>query len=183
MLLRGTPSSLCVRYAYETVVETPPRRARSPESPRGTPHHFAVATPTKPRRAERARPAALRITLRLLLRLRYSAALSAFAPRHRTSLCGCYAYEAPPRRARSLRGTPHHFAVATPTTLRRRCGAPTQAGPDEVCSLPGCCLAGSGLALYGIYTLVPSPMTFTFIPSTPPTSLSFNFSTSRFKYY
>ena len=45
-VLRGTPASLFGRFAYET----PPRRARSL---RGTPHHFAVATPTKPRRAER----------------------------------------------------------------------------------------------------------------------------------
>ena len=68
-----------------------------------TQHHFAVATPTKPRRAERVRSAArgtaaaAHITLRLP-RLRYSAVLSAFkfAPRHPASLCG-----------------------ATPTTLRR----------------------------------------------------------------
>ena len=72
--LRGTPTSLWRRYTYET----PPRRARSL---RGTPHHFAVATPTKPRRAERVRSATPRIILRLL-RLRYSAVLSAFAPRH-----------------------------------------------------------------------------------------------------
>ena len=93
MLLRGTPSSLCVRYAYETVVEAPPRRARSP---RGTPHHFAVTTtPTILRRAERVRSAAPHITL-LLLRLRSPAAPSALAPRHSASLCGCYAYDSSP---------------------------------------------------------------------------------------
>ena len=49
------------RYAYDTQ----PRRARSP---RGTPHHFAVLTPTILRRAERVRSAALRMTLRLISR-------------------------------------------------------------------------------------------------------------------
>ena len=87
-VLRGTPASL---YAYYT----PPRRARSLRGSGGTQYHFAVTTPTKPCRAERVRPAAARITL-CLLRLRYSAALSAFAPRHPSSLCG-YAYDTPPR--------------------------------------------------------------------------------------
>ena len=114
-----TPESLCRRYAYKT----PPRRARVI---RGTQLHFAVATPTKPRRAERVRPAAPRFTLRLLhlrysaalsafaprhpasltlseLHLQYSAALRAFAPRHPASLCGFYAHDSPPRQDTPLR--------------------------------------------------------------------------------
>ena len=73
------------------------------------------------------------ITLRLLC-LRYSAAPSAFAPRHPASLCGCYAYETPPRRARSQTvrsaASPHHFVGATPTILRH-------AGAEYAALLPG----------------------------------------------
>ena len=62
----------------------------------------------KLRSAERVRSALLRISF-LLLRLRNPAAPSAFAPRHPASLCGCCAYENPPRRARSLRSIPASF--------------------------------------------------------------------------
>ena len=125
MLLCCTPASLCRCYAYGT----PPRRARSL---RGIPHHFAVATPTILRCAERVRSAAPRITLRL--RLRYSAALSAFAPRHPASLCCWYAHETPPRRARSLHSIPAslcgYYAYDSPP--RRVCCS--AAWPDLVSS-------------------------------------------------
>ena len=64
---------------------------------------FAGATPTnlKLRRAESVRSAAPRAASRVTLRP------------------GCHAHETPPLRARSPRGTPHHFAVTTPTILRR----------------------------------------------------------------
>ena len=68
MLLRGTPASLCGRYA----AESPPRRACCSAARQ---HHFADATPTKLRCAEHVRSAAPRITLRTL-RVRLSAASS-----------------------------------------------------------------------------------------------------------
>ena len=100
----------------------------------------------------------------------------------------------------------HNFAVTTPTKLRRAkrvtprqsaslcccCGLRNPAAPSaslhstpritlqmlllRISAMPSmllCGLAGSGLVLYAI---APPHMTFTFIPSTPPISLSFNFS-------
>ena len=162
------PASLCRRYA----AELPSRRACCSVARQ---HHFADATPTKLRRAERVRPA---------------------SPR---SLCGCCSNETPPRRARSPRGHPHHFAVTTPTTTavlsrsafapryptsRCRCYAYStpprrshslRSYPPSLCcalrlrlsAAPSkllCGLAGSSLVLYA---LLPPPMTFTFISSTP----------------
>ena len=101
------------------------------------------------------------------------------------SLRDCYAYETPPRRARSPRGPPHHFAIATVTPMiPRRAERVRSAAPRTTLRLlrlrlsaaPSmllCGLAGSGLVLYAF---APPPMTSTFIPSTPPISLSFNFS-------
>ena len=51
------------------------------------------------------------------LRLRNSAAPSVFAPLHACITLWRYAYETPPRRARSLRGTQRHFAIVPPTIL------------------------------------------------------------------
>ena len=88
MLLRGTPESLCGRYAAE-----PLQRRACCSAARL--HHFAVATPMKLCRAKRVRPTAPRITL-LFLRLQIPAAPSVFAPRPPASLCGFYAYDPPP---------------------------------------------------------------------------------------
>ena len=76
-------------------------------------------------------PQHLRITLRLLC-LRYSAVLSAVAPLHPASLCRRYVYDTLPHFARSLRGTPHHFAVATPTKLRSAERVRSAASPHHV---------------------------------------------------
>ena len=82
---RITLWALRLRYSSAPSAFAPLQRRHS-ESLCGT-------TPTKPRRAERVRTAAPRITL---LRLRYSAALSAFAQLHPASLCSYYAYDTPP---------------------------------------------------------------------------------------
>ena len=98
-------------------------------------------------------------------------------------LFGRYAYETPPCQARCSVAPPHHFAVAMPTKPRsaERIAPPhppitLQALRLRISAMPKmllCGLAGSGLVLYAI---APPPTTFTFIPLTPPISLSRNFS-------
>ena len=101
-VLRGTPASLCGRYA----AEPPPRRACCSAV---RPHPMmALRLPRlrKPRSAERVstasrslHPASLCAASLRSTHLQYSAVLSAFAPRHPTSLCRSYAYETPPLRS------------------------------------------------------------------------------------
>ena len=91
----------------------------------GTPTHFAGATPTILRRAERVRSAAPHITS--------SCGCYAYEPPLRRALrsttlrtlCGRYANETPPRRARSIRGIRPHPRITLRELLLRLSAAPS----------------------------------------------------------